>query len=188
MAEKTLLEFSAPNINNIRIGPTIDHEFELKPSLINMVQADLFSGKVHEDASAHLQNFLEKGTTISIKDIPKETILLRLFPFSLKGRARQWFYSNEINTWEECSTTFLSKFFPTGKTNALRGKITNFQQQKGESIPEAWEHLQEYISDCPHHEIKEWMLLQSFYHGLNQKAYEHLDATAGGSFLSHTTR
>jgi hypothetical protein len=82
------LEFSAPNINNICIGPTIDHEFELKPSLINMVQVDLFSGKVHEDASAHLQNFLEKGATISIKDIPKETFLLRLPPFSLKGRAR----------------------------------------------------------------------------------------------------
>jgi hypothetical protein len=115
MAEKTLLEFSAPNINNIRIEPTIDHEFELKPRLINMVQADLFSGKVYEDASAHLQNFLEKGTTISIKDIPKETILLHLFPFSLKGRARQWFHSNEINTWEECSTTFLSKFSPQAK-------------------------------------------------------------------------
>jgi hypothetical protein len=105
------------------------------PSLINVVQADLFSGKVHEDASAHLQNFLEKGATISIKDIPKETIILRLFAFSLKGRARQCLYSNEINTSEECSTTFLSKFFPTSKTNALRGKITNFQQQKGESIP-----------------------------------------------------
>jgi hypothetical protein len=87
-----------------------------------MVQSGLFSGKVHEDASAHLQNFLEKGTTISIKDIPKETILLHLFPLSLKGRARQWFNSNEINTWEECSTTFLSKFFPTGKTNALHEK------------------------------------------------------------------
>jgi hypothetical protein len=72
IAEKTLLGFSAPNINNIRIGPIIDHEFELKSSLINMVQADLFSGKVHEDASAHLQNFLEKGTTISIKDIPRK--------------------------------------------------------------------------------------------------------------------
>jgi hypothetical protein len=71
MAEKTLLEFSAPNINTIGIGPTINHEFELKPSLSNMVQADLLSGKVREDASAHLQNFLEKGTTISIKDIPK---------------------------------------------------------------------------------------------------------------------
>jgi hypothetical protein len=37
MAEKTLLEFYVPNINNIRIGPTINHELELKPSLINMV-------------------------------------------------------------------------------------------------------------------------------------------------------
>jgi hypothetical protein len=44
MAEKMLLEFSAPNINNIRIGSTIDHEFELKTGLINKVQADLFSG------------------------------------------------------------------------------------------------------------------------------------------------
>jgi hypothetical protein len=98
MAKKTLLEFFAPNINSIRIGPTIHHELELKPSLINMVQADLFSGKVHEDASTHLQNFLEEGATISIKDISKETILLHLFPFSLKGKARQWFYSNEMNT------------------------------------------------------------------------------------------
>jgi hypothetical protein len=32
------------------------------------------------------------------------------------------------------------------------------------------------------------MLLQSFYHGLNQKVLEHLDAAAKGSSLSHTTR
>jgi hypothetical protein len=28
--------------------------------------------------------------------------------------------------------------------------------------------------------------MQGFYHGLTQKAREHLDATAGGSFLSLT--
>jgi hypothetical protein len=57
MAEKTLLEFSAPRVENIHIGPTLqleNLEFELKPSLINMVQATQFSEKVHEDASAHL--------------------------------------------------------------------------------------------------------------------------------------
>jgi hypothetical protein len=70
MAEKTLLEFSARSINNIRIGPIIDHEFELKPSLINMVQADLFSGKVHGDARDFLQNFLDKGAAISINVTP----------------------------------------------------------------------------------------------------------------------
>jgi len=48
------------------------------------------------------------------------------------GRTKQWFYANkeDINTWAKCSKAFLAKFFPIGKTNALRGKITNFQQWK----------------------------------------------------------
>jgi hypothetical protein len=57
MATKTVREFFAPTVENIRIGPALETnnlEFELKPSLINMVQATQFSGKVHEDASAHL--------------------------------------------------------------------------------------------------------------------------------------
>jgi hypothetical protein len=57
MADKTLREFSASSTENIHTRPTLkinNLEFELKPSLINMVQATLFSGKAHEDASAHL--------------------------------------------------------------------------------------------------------------------------------------
>ena len=57
MAEKTLREFSTPSAENICTRPTLktnNLEFELKPSLINMVQATPFSGKAHEDASAHL--------------------------------------------------------------------------------------------------------------------------------------
>jgi hypothetical protein len=68
-----------------------------------------------------------------------------------------------------------------GKTNALRNRITGIQQLPDETIPEVWEHLQEYIQACPHHDIEEWL---SIFHGLNQKAQDHVDATAGGSFLS----
>ena len=42
MANKTLHEFSAPTTANICTGPTVnvgDNGFELKPALINMVQA-----------------------------------------------------------------------------------------------------------------------------------------------------
>jgi hypothetical protein len=41
MANKSLHEFSAPTITNIRTGPMaeIEQNFELKPALINMVQA-----------------------------------------------------------------------------------------------------------------------------------------------------
>jgi hypothetical protein len=91
MAEKTLLEFSTPTAENIHLGPTLqleNLEFELKPSLMNMVQTTQFSAKVHEDASAHLQDFLEICSTIVIKDIAQDIILLSLFPFSLVGRAK----------------------------------------------------------------------------------------------------
>jgi len=90
MATKTLREFSAPTMENIRTGPAadIDKAFELKPALINMVQANQFCGKAHEDANAHLQHFLEICSTFTIKDVPKDTILFRLFPFSLLGRAK----------------------------------------------------------------------------------------------------
>ena len=111
MTEKTLREFSALSTENIRTGPTLktnNLEFELKPSLINMVQATPFSGKAHEDASAHLQNFLEISSTITIKDVAQDIKLLCLFPFSLVERAKQWFYTNKdnINTWAKCLKAF----------------------------------------------------------------------------------
>ena len=164
MAEKTLREFSAPTTANIRTGPAVntgENGFELKPALITMVQASQFCGKAHEDASAHLQHFLEICSTFTIRGVSKDTILLRLFPFSLLGKAKQWFYTNKDkhNTWDLCSTAFLAKFFPTAKTNALRGKISSFQQQHDESFTKAWERFQNYIEDCPHHRIEEWLLM-----------------------------
>jgi hypothetical protein len=101
MADKSLCEFSAPTIANIWTGPAaeIEQNFELKPTLIDMVQASQFCGKAHDDASAHLQHFLEICSTFTIKDVPRDAILLRLFPFSLLGRVKQWFYANnEKNT------------------------------------------------------------------------------------------
>jgi len=60
-----------------------------------MVQASQFYGKGHEDASAHLQHFLEICSTFTIRGVSKDAILLRLFPFSLLGKAKQWFYINK---------------------------------------------------------------------------------------------
>ena len=66
MAEKTLHEFSVPSTDNVATGPNInvgDVNFELKSSLINMVQASPFCGKPNEEANAHLQNFLHRCHT-----------------------------------------------------------------------------------------------------------------------------
>ena len=117
MANKTLREFSTPITANIHTGPTVDvgdNGFELKPALISMVQASQFCGKAHEDASAYLQHILEIYSTFTIKGVTQDAILLRLFSFSLLGKAKQWFYANKDRntTWDNCSTAFLAKSFP----------------------------------------------------------------------------
>ena len=62
MAKKILCDFSVLSAANVATRPNVDVgdvNFELKSSLINMVQASPFCGKPNEDANTHLQNFLE---------------------------------------------------------------------------------------------------------------------------------
>jgi hypothetical protein len=57
IANNSLREFSALTTANIHTGHEVnigDNEFEHKPALITMVQANQFCGKAHKDASAHL--------------------------------------------------------------------------------------------------------------------------------------
>ena len=75
MAEKSLREYSVPTTDNVILGPQENIGnvgFELKTSLINMVQASPFYGLLHEDANAHLQRFLNLCSTILIKDVPQD--------------------------------------------------------------------------------------------------------------------
>jgi hypothetical protein len=86
---------------------------------------------------------MEICSTFTIEGVTQDAVCLHLFPFSLLGKAKQWFYSNKeaVATWEKCSNAFIAKFFLLGKTNALRNKISGFQQLTDETIAEAWECL-----------------------------------------------
>jgi hypothetical protein len=91
MANKSLCEFSSLTTANIHTRSEVnvgDNGFELKPALITMVQANQFYGKAHEDASAHLQHFLEICNTFTIKGVTRDVILLRLFPFFAIGESQ----------------------------------------------------------------------------------------------------
>ena len=37
---------------------------------------------------------------------------------------------------------------------------------------------------APHHGMEEWLIIHSFFNGLNTPAQNHIDAASGGSFLS----
>ena len=140
MAQKTLRQFSAPSNSHIPTGLNnyqgIDG-FEIKTGLVNMVQASPFCGKASEDAHAHLQNFLEVSSIINPRGTTMDNIRLRLFPFSLLGKAMTWFYTNKetLTTWDACSNAFLTKYFLVGKTNTLRNKISRFQRMNPSQNP-----------------------------------------------------
>jgi hypothetical protein len=119
-AQRCSNNFSAPSSANIRTGLETnirDCSFKLKPALINMVQQSPFCGKASEDANAHLQHFLDICSTFTIQGVTQDAGHLCLFPFSLLGKAKQWFYSNKevVLTWENCSNAFLAKFFSIGQ-------------------------------------------------------------------------
>jgi uncharacterized coiled-coil protein SlyX len=188
MAERTIRKFSSPSNTNVPIGPTTtagDGNFELKPALINMVQANPFFDKPNEDANAHLQHFLEVCRTFTIRGVTDDAIRLSLFPFSLLKKANQWFYAKRdaINTWDKYSKAFLAKFFPVGKTNALRARI-RVSSSRMMRVPRKHGNAFRSITACLHHGMHRWFLIQTFYHRLKRTSREHLDAAAGGAFFS----
>jgi hypothetical protein len=84
---------------------------------VDSLQQTPFRGKASEDANDHLQHFLEICSTFTIQGVAQDAVRLLLFPFSLLGKAKQWFYANKeaVSTWENCSNAFLAKFFPLDK-------------------------------------------------------------------------
>ena len=77
MAQKTPRDYSAPSANQVPTGPEVNtggENFEIKTGLITMVQASPFCGKANEDASAHLQQFLELYNTFIFKCVSQDVI------------------------------------------------------------------------------------------------------------------
>ena len=91
MAQKTLRDYFAPSANQVPTGPEVNtggENFKIKMGLIMMVQASPFYGKANEDASAHLQLFLELYSTFVIRGVSQDAIRFHLFTSSLLGRAK----------------------------------------------------------------------------------------------------
>ena len=70
---------------------TVDaNNFELKPTLITMVQQHQFNGHPTEDPNEHLGRFLRIANTVKLNGVRPEVIKLNFFPFSLEDIAATW--------------------------------------------------------------------------------------------------
>jgi hypothetical protein len=59
-----------------------------------------------------------------------------------------------------------------------------FRQFDNEHGAQAWERMKSMIKNCPTHGLTNWMIIQTFYAGLNFSSRNLLDSAAGGTFMS----
>jgi hypothetical protein len=113
----------------------------------------------------------------------------RLFPFSLLGKALQWFHAQPVETvqnWNALMRAFMKKYYSPSKTQSLRNKIATFAKYPMETISEAFERFNEYNRAVPHHKFLKEDLVQKFYEGLTMASRTIIDASAGGSIIELT--
>ncbi|KAL8515127.1 hypothetical protein ACS0TY_014002 [Phlomoides rotata] len=109
---------------------------------------------------------------------------MRLFSFTLTGRANAWLYSINpaVGTWDEVSKRFLIKFYPPSKTVQAKNSIAQFRQGMNEELPQVWEWFCNLLITCPHHGFPQEQLMSFFYCGLTDQARLPLDACSEGSY------
>ena len=123
------------------------------------------------------------------KEVESDIIKLKLFPFSLRVRAKEWLLSlpkNSIDSWTKYKHAFIGKYYPPAKIIQLRSNIMNFRQFDNEPVAQAWERMKFMVKNCPTHGLTMWMVMQTFYAGLNFYSRNLLDSAAGGTFMSTT--
>ena len=101
--------------------PILSDGYEIRPSLVAMVRAQSFSGIEDECPYAHLQVFEENCSLLIIPGMTQNTLLWKLFPFSLTGGARLWYNRTTRGVgvdWIQLKDEFCLFFYPISKVIA----------------------------------------------------------------------
>ncbi|KAK8708357.1 hypothetical protein V6N13_059399 [Hibiscus sabdariffa] len=79
-------------LNPAVIIPEFEAEhFEVKPVMFNMLHTiGQFRGSPMENARQHLKSFLEIYTSFKIQGVSNDVLKLKLFPYSLRDKAKAW--------------------------------------------------------------------------------------------------
>jgi hypothetical protein len=184
-----LCDFTSTNNNDFICTPIAPpapaaNFYEIKPALLKIVIEEQFSGASNQDAAAHLNNFVELCEMQKYKNVDNDIIKLKLFPFSLRGRAKDWLLSltkNSIDLWAKCKDALIGRYYPPAKIISLRSNIMKFTQFDNEHVAQAWSRIYDWHGKT---EPKMTLsLLLSIYFGHSLRYRYALDAAAEGDFL-----
>ena len=170
--------------------PIITSGYKLRLSLIKLIRDQSFSREGNKNPYSHLWEFERTCACLRIAGMSDKTLRRKLFPFSLMGRAKQW-YSRTVGSmqgdWKTLCSKFCLCFFPISRVVSLYKEVPNFRQLEEESLGTSWDHFNELIITSPNLAIWDPILLQHFYMGLSKDSMESLDAASRGTFLHLST-
>ena len=114
----TMEEFCRPIIQEeysfVRQPPIEANNFQLKPTLITIMQQHQFTGHPSEDPNEHIGRFMRMANIVKLNGVRPNVIKIQLFPFSLRDMATRWFDAlpvGSVNTKEELVEAYMSRFF-----------------------------------------------------------------------------
>jgi len=158
----------------------------MKPVFLSLISSHQFTGMDNEDPYTHLSTFYELIGTMGFQEGDLEHVYMRLFPFSLAGKAKEWLKSHpnqSLNSWKDVEEKFLNIFFPPSRYIKAKADISTFRQGPDEPFCEAWERFNSLLRKCPNHGFEDIAQLNIFYNGLRPDTKMILDTTAGGTMM-----
>ena len=157
----------------------------IRPQVVS--QLPIFRGTENENPYSHIKEFEDIVSIFREANTPLEIFRMKLFPLSLKDKAKTWLNSlrpYSIRNWGDLQSVFLQKFFPTHRTSALKKEISNFKAMEDEKFFACWERFREIVAACPHHGFDNWMLVSYFYEGMAPPMKQLLETMCGGDFMN----
>ncbi|KAI3694807.1 hypothetical protein L1987_77788 [Smallanthus sonchifolius] len=155
-ARSSITRPAIPNVNSWQIPSHV---------MSTITHATQFNGLKDEDAPGHVSHFAYICDVFNITGVSKDTIYLRLFPFSLYGCASTYVDTlpdNSITTWEDLEAKFFKKYCPPSRAARLRDQIHSFRMDPDEPYHMAWVRFNALLSRCPQHGLSNWAIVEKF--------------------------
>ena len=167
--------------------PVNHHRVNFKPGTIQLLPT--FHGMDSENPYTHMKEFEEVCGTCMDATVNEDVVRLKLFPFSLKDKAKSWLNTlppRSIGTWREMQTVFLKKYFPANRTANLQRQMMNFACKPHETFAQAWERFKDLLNACPHHAFEQWRVVSFFHDSLSPNLKMLVSTMCNGEFYEKT--
>ncbi|RVW78530.1 hypothetical protein CK203_049772 [Vitis vinifera] len=139
------------------VPPT--EQLVIRPHIVPLLPT--FHGMESENPYAHIKEFEDVCNTFREGGASIDLMRLKLFPFTLKDKAKIW-----LNSLRPRSK------FQTSQLKRMRNSMS------------VWERYIEAITACPHHGFDTWLLVSDFYDGMSSLMKQLLETMCGGDFMS----